>query len=197
MEKVSWFKLMWGNSYIQLFAVGLIGTILMCHYHDSFDSFGEWAMGTSILVLMCLAIAYFGFYKFWKSYNAEADRINANKKQREEEEVVKASKIAQMKENSLISICSFHQDYQVPLINQWCPYCGRVIAEPIIIDSIEELKERARLFNEHCAEYVDAKTKVGYYESLSQLPDGIDLDSIKRKVSNYQFGWKAEAEYRQ
>lgn len=196
MQKVSWFKLMWSNSYIQLFLVGFIGTILMIHYKDRFDFIGDWLIGTSILALVCIVISYFGFYKFWKTYNAEADRINANKIQRETEETIKQEKAQKLKVNNLVLLCSFHQDYQVVLLNQWCPYCGRVIQEPIEVISTDELDARTKLFSEHCTDYIDALTKVSYYESLAQLPDGVDLDEIKKRVRNYQFGWKAEIEHR-
>mgnify|MGYP001602017695 FL=1 len=68
MEKLTWFKLMWKNGYIQLFIVALAFLIGEISQYDSFYSLTGFYVGISIPILMMLMIAYFGFYKFWKYY---------------------------------------------------------------------------------------------------------------------------------
>jgi len=61
----SWFKIMWGNSYIQLviLAIAFIVAILVMRY--DFNSGWELALALSIPTLAIVAIVCLGFIKFW------------------------------------------------------------------------------------------------------------------------------------
>lgn len=57
----NWFKIMWKNFYIQLFLLGLAFTI-----YGFIDLEGTDQLLLIIPILAMIAIAYLGFYKFWK-----------------------------------------------------------------------------------------------------------------------------------
>jgi len=57
----NWFKIMWKNFYIQLFLLGLAFTI-----YGFIDLEGIDQLLLIIPILAMIAIAYLGFYKFWK-----------------------------------------------------------------------------------------------------------------------------------
>lgn len=62
-----WWKIMWSNSYIQLFLLGLVAFIVVLTQHDTFEGveWGFWAC-LAIPSLTMIVIAYKGFYQFWK-----------------------------------------------------------------------------------------------------------------------------------
>ena len=63
---MTWFKLMWSNYYIQLFAVAVVSfIILIVTYNDSYSIVGFY-VALSIPIMMMAIIGYFGFYKFWQ-----------------------------------------------------------------------------------------------------------------------------------
>lgn len=68
-KKITWFQLMWGNFYIQLFAVAIIMLVSQIYYINSFDSWGNFLIGISIPLMMIIMIGYLGFYKYWKEYS--------------------------------------------------------------------------------------------------------------------------------
>ena len=61
----NWFKIMWKNTYIQLFVLALAFFIgVICSY-NSFDvAWGFW-LCLAIPSLIMIVIAYKGFYQFW------------------------------------------------------------------------------------------------------------------------------------
>jgi hypothetical protein len=59
-----WFKIMWGNTYIQLFVLALAFFIGILTQYNSFDGWGFWVCLT-IPSLTMIVIAYKGFYQFW------------------------------------------------------------------------------------------------------------------------------------
>lgn len=62
----NWFKIMWGNTYIQLFILGLAFFIGILWNYSAFEGemWGFWVL-ISIPSLMMIVIAYKGFYQFW------------------------------------------------------------------------------------------------------------------------------------
>jgi membrane protease YdiL (CAAX protease family) len=65
-EKLSWFKIMWRNFYIQIFVIALTGIIICIVQRDNYyDPFGFWAM-IGIFSGMLLSVSILGFWKFWK-----------------------------------------------------------------------------------------------------------------------------------
>lgn len=62
----NWFKIMWSNTYIQLFVLGLAFFIGVLLNYDSFEGqmWGFWVM-LAIPFLVMVVIAYKGFYQFW------------------------------------------------------------------------------------------------------------------------------------
>jgi hypothetical protein len=61
-----WFKLMWRNRYIQLFAMFIAMLTMILHTRDQFDTPELLVLTLSIPVAGMLSIAYFGFYRFWQ-----------------------------------------------------------------------------------------------------------------------------------
>lgn len=57
----NWFKIMWKNFYIQLFCLALAFTI-----YGFIDLDGTGLLVLLIPIAAMTAIAYLGFYKFWK-----------------------------------------------------------------------------------------------------------------------------------
>lgn len=67
MNKLTWFRLMWKNWFIQLFVVGL--TILIASFFLPDLGLPGGIIGAAI----CIIIGYWGFYKFWKEYSKEIE----------------------------------------------------------------------------------------------------------------------------
>jgi hypothetical protein len=61
----NWFKLMWGNNYIQLFILAIAFLIGEFYWMDTFYSLGGFIAGISIPIGMMILISYKGFYQFW------------------------------------------------------------------------------------------------------------------------------------
>ena len=73
-----WFKIMWKNTYIQIFVVALILLIVeIIFYEEVVDMFYDAAsdgvpqammavIGIIIPITLVITTAYLGFYKFWK-----------------------------------------------------------------------------------------------------------------------------------
>lgn len=68
-KKLTWWQLMWKNSYIQLFILAVVFLIGAIIRSDSFYSLTGLILGFSIPISIMIIISYFGFYKFWKDYN--------------------------------------------------------------------------------------------------------------------------------
>lgn len=75
----NWFKIMWQNTYIQLFIVGFGVTVYeLCIFNqvidcvnENFDAGGTFGgiatiIGVCICPIMAIVIAYKGFYQYWK-----------------------------------------------------------------------------------------------------------------------------------
>lgn len=75
-EKLSWWKLMWKNSFIQLFVVLAIflGIEFLCR--DDFYSENGFYVGISIPIISMIMIVYGAFYKFWKGYLEDKKKQN-------------------------------------------------------------------------------------------------------------------------
>ena len=65
-----WFQIMWSNYYIFAFMVGLamMGYII---YRKSEFGTGGFCVAMSIPILICSAVGYIGFYRFWKKLKGE------------------------------------------------------------------------------------------------------------------------------
>lgn len=68
-EGITWFQLMWKNSYVQLFALAVVFLVVEIMFMDEFYTMGGFYIGISIPIGMMAMISIFGFYKFWKEYN--------------------------------------------------------------------------------------------------------------------------------
>jgi hypothetical protein len=68
-KKIGWWKLMWKNSYIQLFAVAIVFLSLAIWHKDSFYTDAGFYIAASIPTSMMIIISYYGFYKFWREYS--------------------------------------------------------------------------------------------------------------------------------
>lgn len=66
-NKITWFKLMWMNWYIQLFgvAIGFLGLLIYLFKDEGYNNLRFW-LGLSIPIGMMFLIGYYGFYKYWK-----------------------------------------------------------------------------------------------------------------------------------
>lgn len=80
----TWFHVMWSNWYIQLFAVGLAGTVAEIASADWVAgnvAEADGAVGTAMVWLgvcvfpaVMLIVAYKGFYQFWRDLRAGRSR---------------------------------------------------------------------------------------------------------------------------
>lgn len=70
-EKLSWIKLMYKNSYLQVFIAAFIFFVTELIFRDDFYSETGFYVGISIPIGIMMLIIYFGFYKFWKEYSSE------------------------------------------------------------------------------------------------------------------------------
>lgn len=70
----NWFKLMWGNNYIQLFLLAIAFLIAELNWMDSFYSLGGFIIGLSIPIGMMILIGYKGFYQFWSDIKKNISR---------------------------------------------------------------------------------------------------------------------------
>jgi len=70
----NWFKLMWGNNYIQLFILAIGFLITELYLMDRFYSLGSFIVGVSIPISMMVGIAYKGFYQFWDDIKKNKSR---------------------------------------------------------------------------------------------------------------------------
>ena len=61
-NKYNWFKVMWSNSYIQLFIVALLVLFLIV-----FNLSGTELWAVLLPISIMVVIAYKGFYQFWKN----------------------------------------------------------------------------------------------------------------------------------
>jgi hypothetical protein len=73
----NWFKIMWGNHYIQIFVIGLAGLIYQLTHlcwcqgiladaiNDGWPAVVLVSMGMLIPIALAGLIAYKGFYQFW------------------------------------------------------------------------------------------------------------------------------------
>ncbi len=68
-KKLTWFKLMWKNFYIQLFVLAVAFLIGVFVEIDSFYSISGLIIAFAIPIGMMIMIGYLGFYKFWRYYN--------------------------------------------------------------------------------------------------------------------------------
>lgn len=68
-KKLSWFQLMWKNSYVQLFALAVVFLVVELICMDEFYTYGGFIIGISIPIGMMVMISILGFYKFWKEYS--------------------------------------------------------------------------------------------------------------------------------
>jgi hypothetical protein len=67
-DQLTWFQLMWMNSYIQLFGVAIVFLVAEIYFWDTFFSLGGLIVGLAIPIGMMILIAYKGFYQFWNDY---------------------------------------------------------------------------------------------------------------------------------
>lgn len=65
-KKLSWFKIMWENHYLQLFSIFVSGLIGIICSVNAFNSLAGFYFMCGIMVAGMLLIGYLGFYKFWK-----------------------------------------------------------------------------------------------------------------------------------
>lgn len=73
--KLSWFKIMWGNFYIQLVILAALGITYCIVKRDEFYSLFDFWFSVGLLSAIIIVIAILGFWKYWV-YLKELEKEN-------------------------------------------------------------------------------------------------------------------------
>lgn len=73
-KELSWFELMWKNSYIQLFLVAIAFLVILLVIKDEVYEPWMFYVGIAVPIGMMVMIAYKGFYQFWCDYKEGKSR---------------------------------------------------------------------------------------------------------------------------